>query len=95
VAAVATGLFATALAFVLQVTGQRTVPPARAALVLLLEPVFAAVLAALTGDALSASQLAGAALILVAVSVSELLPERLRRRQPAVAWVTDDRAGPA
>ena len=45
-AAVATGVVATALAFVLQVSGQRTVPPARAALLLLLEPVFAALVAA-------------------------------------------------
>jgi drug/metabolite transporter (DMT)-like permease len=85
VAAVATGLFATALAFVLQVSGQRTVPPARAALVLLLEPVFAAILAALTGDALTGSQLAGAALILVAVVLSETLPDVLARRRPEPA----------
>ena len=38
-------LLATALAFVLQVSGQRTVAPARAALLLLLEPVFAGLLA--------------------------------------------------
>ena len=85
IAAVATGLFATALAFVLQVSGQRTVPPARAALVLLLEPVFAAILAALTGDALTGSQLSGAALILVAVILSETLPDVLARRRPEPA----------
>lgn len=88
-AAVATGLFATALAFVLQVTGQRTVPPARAALVLLLEPVFAALLAALTGDPLRAAQLGGAALILVAVALSETLPEVLARRRPELAPVPE------
>jgi drug/metabolite transporter (DMT)-like permease len=99
-AAVATALVATALAFVLQVTGQRTVPPARAALLLLLEPVFAAVVATWRGEALRPSQIAGAALILVAVALSELLPPLLDRRvsareagpdndrSPPVPWVT-------
>lgn len=79
-AAVATALFATALAFLLQVAGQRTVPPARAALLLLLEPVFAGIVASLRGDALRPGQLAGAALILGAVTISETLPGWLDRR---------------
>jgi len=79
-AAAATAVVATALAFVLQVGGQRTVPPARAALLLLLEPVFAALLATLRGDALRPVQLGGAGLILVAVLVSEAVPEWLDRR---------------
>lgn len=78
-AALATAVVATALAFVLQVTGQRTVPPARAALLLLLEPVFAAVAASIRGDALAASQLGGAALILGAVAISEVVPVLLDR----------------
>ena len=86
-AAIATGLFATAMAFVLQVVGQRTVPPARAALVLLLEPVFAAVLATLTGEALSGGQLVGAGLILAAVTLSETLPGLLERQRGDVAVV--------
>lgn len=73
-AAVATALVATALAFVLQVSGQRHIPPTRAALLLLLEPVFAALLAAVTGDPLGAVQLAGAAVILIAIVLSELGP---------------------
>lgn len=80
VAAVATAVIATAAAFVLQVTGQRTVPPARAALLLLLEPVFAAGLASANGDDLRPPQLGGAALILAAVLLSELLPGWLDRR---------------
>ncbi len=79
-AAVATALAATALAFLLQVSGQRTVPPARAALLLLLEPVFAAILATVDGEGLTRSQLSGAALILLAVVASEALPEWLDRR---------------
>jgi drug/metabolite transporter (DMT)-like permease len=73
-AAAATAVVATAAAFALQISGQRSVPPARAALLLLLEPVFAAVLAPLGGDGLRAIQLAGAAVILVAVVVAELAP---------------------
>lgn len=79
-AAVATAVVATALAFVLQVSGQRTVPPARAALLLLLEPVSAALLASVRGEALRPLQLGGAALILIAVVLSEVLPERLDQR---------------
>jgi drug/metabolite transporter (DMT)-like permease len=72
VAAVSTAVVATALAFFLQVDGQRTVPPVRASLLLLLEPVAAALLAAVTDDPLRAVQYLGAATILVAVVLSEL-----------------------
>ncbi len=82
-AALVTALLATALAQVLQVVGQRTVPPARAALILLLEPVFASLIAAFGGDALTRVQLAGAGLILIAVIATETLPERLDRRVKA------------
>jgi drug/metabolite transporter (DMT)-like permease len=82
-AAVATALVATALAFVLQVTGQATVPPARAAVLLLVEPVFAALLATVTGDPLTAVQVGGAALILCAVVLCEVAPEWLDRRVSA------------
>ncbi len=94
-AAVATALIATALAFVLQVTGQRTVPPARAALLLLLEPVFAAVVATVQGDPLTPSQITGAALILVAVTISEVLPPLLDRRvNTREAALDNDRSQP-
>ncbi len=73
-AAAATAVVATSIAFVLQVSGQRHVPPTRAALLLLLEPVFAALLAAVTGDPLGAVQLAGAGVILIAIVLSELGP---------------------
>jgi drug/metabolite transporter (DMT)-like permease len=79
VAAVATALAATALAFVLQLTGQRTVPPTRAALLLLLEPVFAGVLAGFTDEPLGAVQLAGAGVILLAIVLAELGPTWLDR----------------
>jgi drug/metabolite transporter (DMT)-like permease len=82
-AAVATALVATALAFVLQVFGQRSVPPARAAVLLLVEPVFAALLATATGHPLSALQGVGACLILLAVLFCEVAPDLLRRRGAA------------
>jgi drug/metabolite transporter (DMT)-like permease len=94
-AAVATALVATALAFVLQVSGQSRVPPSRAALLLLLEPVFAALLAAARGDALRPVQLGGAALILVAVGISEVVPEWLDHRvKTREADADNDRSQP-
>lgn len=83
-AAAFTGVFATALAFFAMVWAQRVVSPSRAALILLLEPVFAALLAWATGDPLTASALAGGLLILGAVVVAEVLPPYLAtRRGPA------------
>jgi drug/metabolite transporter (DMT)-like permease len=95
-AAVFTGLVATALAFVLQVWGQRTVPPARVALLLLLEPVFAGLMAAVRGEPLTATQLAGAGLILLAVVASEVVPEVIeRRRAPIGEHPAPERPGSA
>ncbi|HEX6166593.1 MAG TPA: DMT family transporter [Acidimicrobiales bacterium] len=79
-AAAFTGVFATALAFFAMVWAQRVVSPSRAALILLLEPVFAAVLAWVTGASLPASALAGGVLILLAVVVAEVLPPWLAAR---------------
>lgn len=74
VAAAFTGVFATALAFLLMVWGQRAVTATHAALIFLLEPVFAAALSWLTGDPLTATTMAGGALILGAVLVAEVAP---------------------
>lgn len=84
VAAAATGVVATAVAFFLQVFGQRTVPPARAALLLLLEPVFAAVLAGVTEDPLEPVQYAGGVVILASVAIAELLDHRVNTREAAL-----------
>ncbi len=66
-----TGLLATALAFFLQAWAQARVPPEAAALGLLAEPVFAAAFSwALLGEALSLTQAAGAALILMSIPLS-------------------------
>jgi drug/metabolite transporter (DMT)-like permease len=83
-AAAFTGLFATALAFFAMAWAQRVVSPTRAALILLLEPVFAALLGWATGDEMTTATLAGGALILVAVAVAEVLPPALARREGAV-----------
>ena len=83
-AAAFTGIFATALAFFAMVWAQRVVSPSRAALILLLEPVFAALLAWVTGDEMTAATLAGGTLILGAVVVAEVLPPYLARREGAV-----------
>lgn len=94
-AAVATAVLATAVAFALQVFGQRTVPPARAALLLLLEPVSAGILAAVRGEPLSAVQSVGAVLILVAVALAEVVPGLLDRRVNArEAGLDNDRSRP-
>jgi drug/metabolite transporter (DMT)-like permease len=82
-AAAFTGVFATAVAFFAMVWAQRIVSPSRAALILLLEPVFAALLAWATGDGLTASALAGGGLILAAVVVAEVLPPWLDARREA------------
>jgi drug/metabolite transporter (DMT)-like permease len=80
-AIVLTGLVASALAFYIQTTVQQRIPAARAAIILTTEPVFAALFGYwLAGDRLSPVQLAGAALILSALFVGEVLPV-LRRRK--------------
>lgn len=81
-AAAFTGVFATAVAFLLMVDAQRVVSPSRAALLLLLEPVFAAVLGYATGENLTLAGVAGAVLILVAVVVAEVVPATRQRWAP-------------
>ncbi|MEB2835747.1 MAG: DMT family transporter [Desulfurococcales archaeon] len=66
------GLACADAAFILQVMGQKRVPPALAALIFLLEPVFAAVFsAALLGERFTGGQLAGMALIIAGIAASE------------------------
>jgi drug/metabolite transporter (DMT)-like permease len=79
------GVGATAVAFACMVWAQRVVSEARAAIVLLLEPVFAAVLGAISGERFGPARLTGAALILGAVLVSELAPLRRPRPRPPAA----------
>jgi drug/metabolite transporter (DMT)-like permease len=81
-AAAFTGVFASAFALGMQVWAQARVEPSTSALVLTLEPVFAAVLGYFAGDRLGWVGAAGAALILAGVVVSELGPWPRSRLQP-------------
>jgi drug/metabolite transporter (DMT)-like permease len=81
VALLVTGLLASAGAFLVQTTVQQRIPAARTAIILTMEPVFAALFGYwLAGDRLVAVQLLGAALILSALAIGEVLPV-LRRRK--------------
>src|SRR4051812_41690628 len=81
-AALYTGVAASAIAFGLMVWAQRRVSPSRTALLLMLEPVFAAIAGAIAGDPLGLLGATGAALILVGVLVAEL-------RTPPVVTIPD------
>lgn len=75
-----TGLVASAGAYYVQTTVQQKISAARAAIVLTMEPVFAAIFGFwLAGDRLPPVQLFGGALILSALFIGEALPV-LRRR---------------
>jgi drug/metabolite transporter (DMT)-like permease len=80
VAAAFTGVFATAVAFLAMVWAQRVVSPSRAAIILLLEPVFAALLSALVDEPLTAAAVAGGGLILIAVVLAEVVAPSLAGR---------------
>jgi drug/metabolite transporter (DMT)-like permease len=75
-------LFATLLAFGIQTWAQRILPPVRVALLSALEPVFAALWAALLiGERLNSRELLGGALIVLGVAVGEA-GAALRARTP-------------
>ena len=70
-AAAYTGVTVSAVAFALQVWGQRRVGPTRTSLLLMLEPVAAAVLGYATADGPAPAAAVGAVLILAGVGVAE------------------------
>jgi drug/metabolite transporter (DMT)-like permease len=71
-AALYTGVSASAVAFALQVWGQRRVGATRTSLLLMIEPVSAAVLGAVIGEHLGLHGVVGAALILGGIGVAEV-----------------------
>lgn len=73
-AAGATGLGASAIALTLQIGGQRRLGPTRTAVLLMLEPVTAAVLGYLVGERLGIAGGVGASLILVGIGLAEARP---------------------
>ncbi len=79
-AAVYTALVPTALAVWLQVWGQRRVGPTRTSLLLMLEPVTAALIGYGHGERLGPAGLLGAGLILLGIAVAEVGPGRLTTR---------------
>jgi drug/metabolite transporter (DMT)-like permease len=75
VALLVTGLLASAGAFLVQTTVQQHIPAARTAIILTMEPVFAALFGYwLAGDRLVAIQILGALMILSALVIGELVP---------------------
>jgi drug/metabolite transporter (DMT)-like permease len=81
-AVVFTGVACSGIALPLQVWGQRRIPPTRAALILLAEPVFAGVASWLTGESLTVTRLAGGAVILGGIVISELGSREREDEQP-------------
>jgi drug/metabolite transporter (DMT)-like permease len=70
--AIFTGIGASAVALSLQVFGQRILPPTRTALLLMIEPVSAAIIGYAVGERLGVGGFAGAGLILVGVVLAEM-----------------------
>ena len=81
-AAAYTAVAASAGALGLQIWGQRQVGPSRTSLLLMLEPVSAAVLGYVVGDRLGAAGVAGALLILAGIALAEVFGGRTKP-QPA------------
>ena len=71
VAAAVTGVCCSALAFTLQLWGLRFVEPARAAVILELEPVVAGIIGYWVGERLGVSGYFGAAVILIGIVIAE------------------------
>jgi drug/metabolite transporter (DMT)-like permease len=70
-AAVVTGIFCSAVAFTLQLWGQRFVEPARAAVILQFEPVVAGVIGFWIGERLGLTGYVGALVILAGIVIAE------------------------
>jgi drug/metabolite transporter (DMT)-like permease len=77
-AAAFTGVACSSVALSLQLYGQRRVSPSRAALVLLMEHVFAGIAAYAAGERLGTAKLVGAAVILVGIAIAEVAPGHAR-----------------
>ncbi|MCJ7437176.1 MAG: DMT family transporter [Acidimicrobiia bacterium] len=75
-AAVFTGIACSSIALSLQLFGQRRIAPSRAALILLSEPVFAALAGYVAGERLGAVEGVGAAVILLGIAITEFGPGR-------------------
>ncbi len=87
-----TGIFASALAYLIQTWAQRSISASRTALIYAMEPVFAGFFGyLLAGDRLGAVGWAGCALILAAIVVSEPAAARAFARRARGSRVDDKR----
>ena len=64
-----TGIACSAVVLSLQLWGQRRIPPTRAALILLVEPVFAGLAGYVDGERLGAVELVGGVVILAGIAI--------------------------
>ena len=77
------GVLSVGIAYTLQVSAQKRVPPSLAAILMSLESPFAAAAGWIAlGETLSARALAGAALMLAGTTVAQLGPKRVSRAAP-------------
>jgi drug/metabolite transporter (DMT)-like permease len=91
VALLVTGLLASAGAFLVQTTVQQHIPAARTAIIMTMEPVFAALFGYwLAGDRLVAVQILGALMILSALVIGEVVPVLRRGKRAGSGPATDD-----
>jgi drug/metabolite transporter (DMT)-like permease len=82
-AAAVTGVACSAFAFTVQLWGQRFVEPARAAVILELEPVVAGVIGYWIGERLGVAGYAGAVVILAGIVIAESRSWRRSRAEAA------------
>jgi drug/metabolite transporter (DMT)-like permease len=95
VALAITGVLASALAFTVQAVVQRKLSAVRAGIIYALEPLFAAICGYwLAGDRLKPLQVIGAATLLAAVVVAEVVP-RWEQARRAARDAQAGSAGPA
>lgn len=76
-----TGLLATAAAYVIQTLAQRRLSAVEVAMIMFLEPLFAAIFGYVAGDRLTLVQLGGGAIMLAAFAIVELYPRWVERRR--------------
>ncbi len=82
VAVLVTGVLCSAVAFTLQLWGQRGVEPTRAAVILMFEPVVAGFVGYLAGERLGVAGYVGALVILVGIVIAESRTWRLQAQIP-------------
>jgi drug/metabolite transporter (DMT)-like permease len=87
VALLVTGVLASAVAFAVQTYAQRSISPARTALILITEPAFGGVFGWIAGDVLGVRGFAGAALILTGMVSAEIVAARAPREEGVVLEV--------